>query len=273
MSAFCERGRMELDFLKKHPGLSFVSEDQSYISCYYQDEDTIEFYSEPYVCNILLDEGHMQELEGLLEAKAQEGNGFSNDREAMEWLRQKEPSVRTTGAVLKLGDDRYALLGSRECNGYMLSYGPESVQAEYCQPVYSYVIDRIREVMGRDYGDFTDSWFDGTLTKASLEFPKLAEGDDGAWEVTVVPQTVTDPQKLKELGMLLGGAVKGREVLSGCPYKGVLNLVREDGETLQMFVAADSCDSVTYEGRIGFMYGGQEKLAEIFDEAMMSLEE
>lgn len=273
LSAFCERGRMELDFLKKHPGLSFVSEDQSYISCYYQDEDTIEFYSEPYVCNILLDEGHMQELEGLLEAKAQEGNGFSNDREAMEWLRQKEPSVRTTGAVLKLGDDRYALLGSRECNGYMLSYGPESVQAEYCQPVYSYVIDRIREVMGRDYGDFTDSWFDGTLTKASLEFPKLAEGDDGAWEVTVVSQTVTDPQKLKELGMLLGGAVKGREVLSGCPYKGVLNLVREDGETLQMFVAADSCDSVTYEGRIGFMYGGQEKLAEIFDEAMMSLEE
>ena len=101
----------------------------------------------------------------------------------------------------------------------------------------------------------------------------MAEGDDGAWEVTVVSQTVTDPKKLKELGMLLGSAVKGREALSGCPYKGVLNLVREDGETLQMFVAADSCDSITYEGRIGFMYGGQEKLAEIFDEAMMSLKE
>ncbi len=42
---------------------------------------------------------------------------------------------------------------------------------------------------------------------------------------------------------------------------------------MQMFVAADSCDSITYEGRIGFMYGGQEKLAEIFDEAMMSLKE
>ena len=66
----------------------------------------------------------------------------------------------------------------------------------------------------------------------------------------------------------MGEAVRGREAVSGCPYTGVLDLVREDGETLKMFVAADSCDSVSYEGRIGFEYGDQKELAEIFDEAM-----
>ena len=63
-------------------------------------------------------------------------------------------------------------------------------------------------------------------------------------------------------------AIRGPEVMSGCPYTGILDLTREDGEVLQMFVAADSCDSITYEGRIGFEYGKQVELAEIFDEAM-----
>ena len=75
LSAFCERGRMELDFLKKHPGLSFVSEDESYISCYYQDEDTIAFYSEPYVCNILLD-GICRSLKGFWRRKRRRAMDF-----------------------------------------------------------------------------------------------------------------------------------------------------------------------------------------------------
>ena len=33
-------------------------------------------------------------------------------------------------------------------------------------------------------------------------------------------------------------------------------------------VAVDSCDSITCEGRIGFEYGRQADLAEIFDEVM-----
>ena len=65
----------------------------------------------------------------------------------------------------------------------------------------------------------------------------------------------------------MGNAIRGPEVISGCPYQGILKLVREDGETLEMFVASDSCDSVAYEGRIGFEYGRQEELAAIFQEA------
>lgn len=81
-------------------------------------------------------------------------------------------------------------------------------------------------------------------------------------------QTITEAEKLERLSKLLGNAIRGHEALNGCPYVGGLELEREDGETLQMFVAADSCDSITYEGRIGFEYGEQQELAEIFDEAM-----
>ena len=33
-------------------------------------------------------------------------------------------------------------------------------------------------------------------------------------------------------------------------------------------LATDSCDSMAYEGRIGFEYGDQAELAALFDEAM-----
>lgn len=46
----------------------------------------------------------------------------------------------------------------------------------------------------------------------------------------------------------MGNANQGHEAVSACPYKGVLNLERQDGEILEMFVAVDSCDSITCEG-------------------------
>ena len=118
--------------------------------------------------------------------------------------------------------------------------------------------------MGKDYGNFTDSWFDGGLVKASLVFPRLVEGEDGEWTHKFGRQTITEAEKLERLSKLFGSAIRGHEALSGCPYMGVLDLEREDGETLQMFVAADSCDSITYEGRIGFEYGKQQDLAQTF---------
>ena len=35
------------------------------------------------------------------------------------------------------------------------------------------------------------------------------------------------------------------------------------------FIATDSCDSMAYEGKIGFEYGKQSDLAAIFDDAMV----
>ncbi len=269
LSAFQENGRKQLEFIGMHPELSYHEEGKNCIVFYYQDEDTLAFYPEPYPCYIHLDEGESEKIRTLLEKGQDQKQGFADHREAIEWLRKEAPSVRTTGASLDLDGRVYELLGSRDGGGYVI--GREEDMACWLmrgEQIYPYVLDRIKEAVGKDYGDFTDNWFDGGLVKASLVFPRMEEGEDGGWTPMVGRQTITEAEKLERLSKLLGNAIRGHEALNGCPYVGVLELEREDGETLQMFVAADSCDSITYEGRIGFEYGEQQELAEIFDEAM-----
>lgn len=269
MDALDESGRMELDFVRKHPGVSFCDSDVPALTFLYQDEETVEFWSGLYECSIALDEKECREIRKLLEGgEEREKKVFGSEEEAFKWARGRDSSVRTTGASLGLGEDLYRFLGSRDCRGYVMTYESDKICLEYNEPAFSWVTDRIETVMGRNYGNFTDTWFDVPLTSASLKFPRHVSGADGACTLETGFQTVTEPEKLQTLAGLLGKAIRGHEALSGCPYTGVLNLVREDGETLQMFVAADSCDSVSYEGRIGFEYGKQEELAEIFDEAM-----
>ncbi|MCI8516379.1 MAG: hypothetical protein HFG75_05860 [Hungatella sp.] len=271
--AFEEAGRMQLDFMKKHPGLGFHEEGKPSIDFLYQDEDTIEFWSEPYPACIPLEKEEGESLENLLGQGEVVEESLETHRKALQRAKERDPSIRTTGAGFSLDGRSYELWGSRECPGYLLSYvdrdsGKEDIKLEYNQPVYSYVTDRIQTVTGRDYGSFTDTWFDVPLASASMEFPRMERGEQEELVLLTGFQIVEEEAKLEQLAELLRTAIQGHEALSGCPYVGVLNLTREDGETLQMFVAADSCDSITYEGRIGFEYKSQEKLAEIFQEAM-----
>ncbi len=269
LCAFQESGRKKLEFIGKHQGLSYHKEGQNCIDFYYQDEDTLEFCWEPYSCCISLDEKECEKIRAFLENGQDQKQEFANHSETIEWLRKENPSVRTTGAVLNLDGSFYEILGSRDSGGYMIGRNGDMVcwlKSE--EQIYSYVLDRIADAVGKDYGAFTDTWFDGGLVKASLVFPRKEEGEDGTWTREVCRQTITEADKLEHLAKLLGRAIQGHEAISGCPYVGVLDLERENGETLQMFVAADSCDSITYDGRIGFEYGKQEELAEIFDEAM-----
>ena len=74
--------------------------------------------------------------------------------------------------------------------------------------------------------------------------------------------------KFRPTHFLLGG-IGVAAGFSACPYVAPVDFVREDGETLRIFVATDSCDSMAYEGRISFEYGRQADLAAIFDEAMV----
>lgn len=268
--AFNPDGRMQLDFFKKHPGLSFHDEEAPCIDFSYQDEDTIRFWSEPYPCCIRLEERDCEALRALLdEEQVKAGSeAMSNYREAIEMSRRAEPSIRTTGAGFTLDGRTYELLGSRECPGYLLTYNgtgdmEDHVSLVYSPETFSYVIEKIKDTVGMDYGSFTDTWFETPLISATLVFPQFGGGVK-----TYTTQIVEDKEKLVALSRLLDQAIRGPESLSGCPYVGVLDLVREDGETLRMFVAADSCDSITYEGRIGFEYGNQEDLARIFHEAM-----
>ena len=275
--ALDDNGRLQLDFLNQHPGLSFYrGNNDSCISFLYQDQDTVKFCSEPYSCYIALSQKDTDTLKQLLQ-KPQTGpeikTGFESHGQILDYMRTVDSSIRTTGARFSIEGSTYELLGSKNSAGYIISQdesstGESQFRLEYNPPVFSLIIDKIEEAMGVDYGSFSDTWFDIPLISASLDFPNLTASEDGTLTFCVQSQTVLDPEKLARLSQLLKQAVDGHESLSACPYVGILNLTREDGETLQMFVANDSCDSITYEGRIGFEYGKQEYLAEIFDNAM-----
>lgn len=277
LCALSDSGRLQLDFLNQHPGLTFYREDDdSCIRFLYQDQDTVKFYSEPYPCYIALSQEDTDTLKQLLQKPQTSPDiktGFESHGQLLDYMRTVDASIRTTGARFSVEGITYELLGSRDSAGYIISHDEAGTEEnlfrlEYNQPVYSFIIDKINEVMGVDYGSFTDAWFDIPLISATLDFPNLTASEDGTLTSCVQSQTVLDPEKLARLSRLLKQAVDGHESLSACPYVGILNLTREDGETLQMFVANDSCDSITYEGRIGFEYGKQEYLAEIFDNAM-----
>lgn len=298
--AFSRSGRQELAFLKAHPGLSFYEEGAPCIRFLYQDRDTVQFWSEPYPCYIPLEEADCRVLRELLGTGGHEpeqtisqelgrtvgqeaerapdpekwAGPFETYKDAQDHAKEQSPSIRTTGAQICLNGMVYELLGGQGCDGCLLVYreedgsGKEDIWLLYDQEVFSYAIDWIKAVTGKDYSDFTDRWFDLPLRSATLEYPRPETGEDGEMAFVTRTQTVTEEEKLEWLSQLLEDAIQGHEALSGCPYKGVLELTRSDGETLQMFVAADSCDSITYEGRIGFEYGSLEEMAAIFDEAM-----
>ncbi len=278
--AFTEQGRLQLDFIKSHAGLSLHKDGYPCIDFYYQDEDTLQFWSEPYLCCIPLDSQDCKKLVSLLSTPDNpDGNKipFEYHGQILDYVRTIDSSIRTTGARFTLEDTTYELLGSRNSAKYLMSYhlsdlGKTDLSLIENRPVFSFIIRKIKPTVGLDYGAFTETWFDLPLTSASLDFPRLETGEDGSLSFRTESQTVVEPEKLAQLSDLLSKAIHGHEALSGCPYTGTLILTREDGETLRMFVATDSCDSITYEGRIGFEYGSQKELSNIFDKALPSRE-
>lgn len=83
--AFTPSGRAALAFLKKWPGLSFYQQGDACIQFYYQDKDTITFYSEPYPCYIKLEEDEVQRLKTMLSNSAAEED-IASDEEAKAYL-------------------------------------------------------------------------------------------------------------------------------------------------------------------------------------------
>jgi hypothetical protein len=66
-------------------------------------------------------------------------------------------------------------------------------------------------------------------------------------------QVVEDRDSLKELVELLSNAeLTG---YGGCPYTALLLLTREDGRTITLHIATDSCDSMILGTSAGYDYG------------------
>lgn len=269
--AFTQNGRDRLDFIRKNAGLSLYSANSPCIEFYYQDKDTINFYSSPYSCFINISGNELEEISSLFSSSEVIDNVKSR-QDAWKYLHTEDSSIRSTGARLHIDGKQYEFMGNSNSAGYIMSTMDEQgfIALEYNEAVYSFVMDKIKNVMEIDYGSFDAQWFKIPLKSASIDFPESVEQADGSYTTDLRSQTVNDPEKLNALSKLMDRAINSEEIygFSGCPYIASIKFTRENGKILRVFIATDSCDSMTYDGRIGFEYGKQSDMAEIFGEAM-----
>ncbi|WP_313133477.1 hypothetical protein [Anaerocolumna sp.] len=268
--AFTQNGREQLDFINKNTGLSLYSPDRPCIEFYYQDEDTISFYSSPYSCFININDNELEEISSLF-SSSEVIDTVTSQQDAWKYLHGEDITIHSTGVKLHIDGNQYAFVGNSNSAGYIMStMKQEFIALEYNEAVYSFIMGKIRNIMDTDYGSFDAQWFKIPLKSADIDFPERVEQADGSYTTDLRLQTVNDSEKLNVLSKLMDRAINSKEIygFSGCPYTALIKFTREDGETLRIFIATDSCDSMAYDGRIGFEYGEQSDMAEIFDEAM-----
>lgn len=256
-----------MDFIQSKPGLSLYEEGKPCIQFYYQDEETVTFTSAPHSCYLPLDDTETEKLRNLLSASERQDN-LKTRGEALKHLSKKGYPIYTTGASLCLDGYTFDLIGDCDSSGYLVSM--QTLQGSfsyvYNEELYDFVMDKIQASVNMDYRNFDPGWFHIPLTSAHIDFPESMPMSSDSLR----SQTVTDTQKLKKLSTLMDHAINDEENYGffGCPYNAIITCTREDGETLRLFAATDSCDSISYEGRIGFEYGKQADLVAIFDDAM-----
>ncbi len=280
LMAFSDTGRKWLDFMNGHPGLALREGDESGIEFYYQDGDTISYWSEPYRCFLPVTDEEQTEFERLLTESDREKEALTYG-EAREQMRKA--GLYSTGVYVYMPEHVYQLFGNHENPVFLELPKNEEYPSVSKQPVaiiqggeaWEQIIGRLDRVMQADYGSFDGSWFERPLERAVLHFPEMIREDGTIQGIEKRVQTIEDPQKLEKLSKLLEGAIQCGEVFgfSACPYNGELILTREDGDVQRIYIATDSCDSMAWDGRISFEYGGQKELAEIFDEAMRGRKE
>lgn len=269
--AFTESGRAQLDFIRKNTGLSLYNPNFSCIEIYYQDEDTIKFCTAPYSCFININDDECEEIISLF-SSTKVVESVKSRKEAWEYIHAQDSVICSTGARLHIDGKLYEFVGNRNMEGYIITTMEEQgvIALEYNEALYKFIMDKIKHIMNKDYGSFDAQWFKIPLKSASIDFPERIEQDDGSYITDLRSQTVKDPEKLNTLSKCMDRAINSEEIygFSGCPYIASIKFTREDGEVLYVFIATDSCDSMTFDGRIGFEYGKQSDIAEIFDEAM-----
>ena len=235
----------------------------------------MEFYSEPYPCQISLDDEKAEIIRGLLSSSETE-SGIATRQEAWTRLRKMDRSLLPTGASLILDDREYEFFGNHDTPGYMIVHSKndnEFIALQRNEELYRLVMAEIQNVVGTDYRDFDPDWFKTPLKSAAMTFPEFlipSGSGDETFTQEVRTQTIEDREKLNTLSKMMDRAINDTNVygFSKCPYAATIDFLREDGRTLRIYVATDSCDSMAYEGRIGFEYGDQAELAALFDEAM-----
>ena len=126
------------------------------------------------------------------------------------------------------------------------------------------LIERMRALFEQRVGfdpllDIAQWAGEGSFTSATLNYGLIRYSNVGGQDKFLVQsQTVTDAESLTALQKLLsratylgGGA--------GCPFGDFLTVTRDDGQTLTISVAVDSCGALCYNGNSYYDYGKQLK--------------
>lgn len=215
-------------------------------------------FSEPAHFYLPLTAEQYQTAEALI------GAGF--EAKGGKELKKLYPEMYETGVTLWLDGESYTQFS---CGAFAIG----SEQGYYPTHVSNGLSDWLREVaapyFGCDPAGYEKSWFDQPLASATLTF-HVSKGAEGYWNWTAQTQTITDEKALEQLAKLFKEAEFGSD--SACPFGAPLTITRKDGETLTIFVAEDSCGTAMINGSIWCDYGRQDKLAEIFNEAMAGRE-
>lgn len=270
INAFTQNGRDLLEFMRGKPELSFYEAGAPCVQFYYQDENTIKFSSEPYLCSLALTDTEQVEVLRQLSSSRVEA-GIRTFQEARNFL-HKKGAVYSPGLSLLMDGQRYQISGNIDFPGYLLvssESGGEFLSLEYNEEIYRFLREKAESAVGIDYGYPDPKWFQTPLKSASITFPEFMD-IPGNSPVKLRTQTVKDREKLEVLARLMAQTISGGDSYGffACPYTAPLDFVREDGQRLRVYVATDSCDTMAYEGRISFEYGDQSDLAAVFDEAM-----
>ena len=133
------------------------------------------------------------------------------------------------------------------------------------------LVERMRALFEQRVGfdpllDIAQWASEGSFTSATLNDGVIRSNQaNNQKDFQMEGQTVTDAESLAALQKLLSRAtyLSGG---AGCPFGDFLTVTRDDGQTLTISVATDSCGALCYNGNSYYSYGKQEKLKAIFPE-------
>jgi hypothetical protein len=237
-------------------GLESIKPEGACVSLMFYDaqiRDNLGF-GEPVCFYLPLNDEQYKKAEELI------GAGFT-PKDAKE-LQKKFPDLYDTGVTLFIDGESYSMFS---CDAFRLGSAEGYYPTLLSEDLSNWLRIVAKPYLGHDPAAYRSGWFDMPLASAALTFHVRTEVD-GYMVIKEQVQTIADPERLQKLSELFRDAEYGS--VSACAYGAELTITRKDGETLTVFVAEDSCGTALIQGSIWCDYGKQDKLAEIFDEAM-----
>jgi len=156
---------------------------------------------------------------------------YENGRERWEYIPlSEEEEQEILGSDEMIAPELYGHYGMEFFVSQQVYEEKEIEQGPITMPAFKIAEERCGFKLG-DIAEIHD------IVKAEME---LCAWDEETEEMRTVTEALEDLEQIKELEEILASSEADAE--GKCPYKAILTLTREDGETVVVSLAADSCD-------------------------------